>query len=145
MRRAVALVLLVGAARAGAQVRPEARLEFANTGAGNRVAAGLGLTTKLGPYLRGSALVAHDVWRDGGGTPLASVESHVRFLLDPLAEQSWGLSFAAGLGFRERPYLLVAADLEGPRMRSVRPAIQLALGGGLRLGCVLRRAATGRR
>ena len=96
-------------------------------------------------------LFRSDVWNvSDSASGQWRAESLVRFLLDPVAEKDWGLSFGVGLGYRERPYMVVAAELEGPRttvMRfaSVRPALQLALGGGARAAVLLRRAANGRR
>lgn len=132
------------AVRSEAQIRPEARLEFAGNG-GNRAEAGLGLIRPLGAYLRGGIGVSLDVWNATGAAPQGRVETHVRFLLDPLAANRWGLSLAAGLGYRDKPYMLVAADLEGPRRGKVRPAFQFALGGGMRLAFIVRGARPDRR
>jgi len=72
----------------------------------------------------------------------------VRFLLDPFRQSAFGLSLGGGLsaraepGDRVRPRLLVAMDLEGRRSaRGLVPALQVGLGGGLRVGVVLRRGA----
>jgi hypothetical protein len=46
---------------------------------------------------------------------------------------------------RWRPLLALVVDLEGPRIGSVAPAIQLGLGGGARLGVILRGADPQRR
>ncbi|MEP6989615.1 MAG: hypothetical protein ABJA80_01705 [bacterium] len=68
-----------------------------------------------------------------------------RFLLDPFRRTPFGLSAGAGLslrarhGDRIRPYLLMVADLEGPRTAAgVSPALQLGLGGGVRIGLAFR-------
>lgn len=70
-----------------------------------------------------------------------------RFLLDPFRQSPYGLSVGGGMSLRAeprdrvRPYLLLAAEVEGRRRASGWvPALQLGLGGGARLGVVLRRA-----
>lgn len=75
-----------------------------------------------------------------------------RFLLDPFRQTAYGLSLGGGMslraeqGDRVRPVLLVAVDLEGRRsMRGLVPAVQVGLGGGTRIGIVLRRGAQGAR
>lgn len=76
------------------------------------------------------------------------VDLLVRFLLDPFRQSAFGLSLGGGLsaraepGDRVRPRLLVAMDVEGRRStRGVVPALQVGVGGGLRVGVVLRRGA----
>ena len=75
-----------------------------------------------------------------------------RFLLDPYGQTAWGISAGGGLslraepGDRVRPLLLVALDIEGRRSaRGIAPAVQIGLGGGVRIGAVLRRAIGQRR
>lgn len=76
----------------------------------------------------------------------------VRFLLDPFRQTSYGLSLGGGMSLRAeqgdhvRPLLLVAAEVEGSRStRGLVPALQVGLGGGTRIGVVLRRGAQGAR
>ena len=76
------------------------------------------------------------------------VDLLVRFLLDPFRQSAFGLSLGGGVsaraepGDRVRPRLLVAMDVEGRRSaRGLVPALQVGLGGGLRVGVVLRRGA----
>lgn len=75
----------------------------------------------------------------------------VRFLLDPFAESTLGLSLGGGVSVQYAPvggwreYLTVLLDLELPRLRDVVPAAQVGLGGGLRMGLALRRYERGRR
>ena len=75
-----------------------------------------------------------------------------RFLLDPFRQTSYGLSLGGGMslraepGDRVRPVLLVAVDVEGRRSRrGLVPALQVGLGGGTRIGVVLRRGSAGAR
>jgi hypothetical protein len=74
------------------------------------------------------------------------VDLLTRFLLDPFRQNRYGLSLGGGIGLRAepgdhvRPVLLAALDLEGVRWSSGWvPALQVGLGGGARLGIVLRR------
>jgi hypothetical protein len=76
----------------------------------------------------------------------------VRFLLDPFRQTPYGLSLGGGMSLRAeprdrmRPVLLVAVDVEGRRSTNGWvPALQVGLGGGVRLGVVLRRGAAGGR
>lgn len=75
-----------------------------------------------------------------------------RFLLDPFRQTSYGLSLGGGMslraepGDRVRPVLLVAVDVEGRRSRrGLVPAVQVGLGGGTRVGVILRRGSAGAR
>jgi hypothetical protein len=69
-----------------------------------------------------------------------------RYLLDPLRQFKWG-PYAGG-GFTAQwdrranwhGDLLVLVGIEGPVRAGWRPAVELGLGGGARLGVVLRRA-----
>jgi hypothetical protein len=75
-----------------------------------------------------------------------------RFLLDPFRQTAFGLSLGGGAslraehGERARPLLLMALDIEGRRStRGLVPAVQVGLGGGVRVGVLLRRGAPGGR
>lgn len=114
--------------------------------------AGVGVNIPLGSYAR------LEVDGAGGVTRRASSDHHsgradaiVRFLLDPFAESAWGLSIGGGMsalfaeGARTREYLVVVADVEAPRVSGIVPAVQVGLGGGARVGLVLRAYRPGRR
>ena len=161
----VIAALLVAGRAAGAQVPAPARLvpEFrADVIAGDRAAvhAGAGLQVPVGYYVR-IGVVA------GGGVALGEREGPVgageesglrgsgrvdvlaRFVLDPFRQSRYGLSVGGGVSLRadegERgwPVLLVAIDVEGRRSaRGLVPAVQVGLGGGARLGIILRRASS---
>ena len=168
IRRAIT-AFAVSAAMAGAPTRahaqvpapvlqPEARLDVI---AGHRPAvhAGVGVQIPVGYYVRvgldGAVGVA--TWdrkslvgsADAPPGPLdARADLLVRFLLDPFRQSRYGLSVGGGLsaraepGDRVRPRLLVAMDLEGRRSsHGLVPAVQVGLGGGVRVGLVLRRGA----
>jgi hypothetical protein len=73
-----------------------------------------------------------------------------RFLFDPFREIPFGMSLGGGLSLpyavrdpRLRPYLTTVLDVEGRMRGSLTPALELGLGGGARIGLVLR-ASPGR-
>ena len=131
---------------AAAQTRIDLRVEAVGTRRASGAEAAIGLRTLVSPYLRAEASVGGAFWHSAEPKlPSPRTEAAFRFLLDPINEQKWGLSFAGGLGYVDSPYLLVAADLEGQPMAGWRPAFRVALGGGTRIGLVLRRAIPNRR
>ena len=114
--------------------------------------AGVGINVPLGSYVR------LELDGAGGVTRRADANHHsgradaiTRFLLDPFAESPWGLSIGGGMsaliadGARTHAYLVVVADLEAPRVGGIVPALQVGLGGGLRVGLVARAHRAGRR
>lgn len=114
--------------------------------------AGVGVNIPLGSYVR------LELDGAGGVTRRTEADHHsgrvdaiTRFLLDPFAESPWGLSIGGGMsarfadGARTHGYLVVVADLEAPRVRGIVPALQVGLGGGVRVGIVARAYRTGRR
>jgi hypothetical protein len=162
-RLLAAAALLTACAAAGAQVpkpsvQPELRLDVI-AGHQPAVQAGAGVQIPMGYYVRlgldGALGVATGNRTALIGTADAPpgrldgrVDLLVRFLLDPFRQSAYGLSVGGGLsaraepGDRVRPRLLVAADLEGRRTtHGIVPAIQLGLGGGVRIGVVVRRGA----
>jgi len=130
-------------------IQPEMRLD-AIIGHQPAVQAGLGLQVPMGYYVRVGldAAAGMPVGSDAPRRPDARADLLVRFLLDPFRQSAYGLSLGGGLsaraepGDRVRPRLLVAADLEGRRSaHGVVPAVQVGLGGGVRIGVLLRRGA----
>ena len=114
--------------------------------------AGAGVNLPLGLYVR------LEIDGAGGVTRRAGTDYHsgrgdaiARFLLDPFAESAWGFSIGGGMSAlfaenaRTREYLVVVADLEAPRIGSIIPAVQVGLGGGVRVGLVARAYRPGRR
>src|SRR4051812_45896086 len=112
---------------------------------------GLGVNLPLGSYVR------LELDGAGGVTRRAAMDHHsgrgdalVRFLLDPFAESSWGLSIGGGMsalfaeGARTREYLVVVADVEAPRVGGIVPGVQVCLGGGGGGGLVARGHSRGR-
>jgi hypothetical protein len=131
----------------------EARLDgiFARTGS---VQAGVGVTIPAGIYLR-TGLVA-GIGAGNGGLEGRS-DLVARFSLDPFRQSDWAPYAGAGLSGRyrsaevggSRAYLLVFLGIEGPLRNRASPgwvpALEVGLGGGGRVGVVLRRGIPGRR
>ena len=139
-------------------VQPEVRLDVI-AGHEPAVQVGAGLQIPMGFYVRVGLAGAVGVNTKDRSVPPGSPESPpgpldaradllIRFLLDPFRQSAYGLSLGGGLsaraepGDRVRPRLLVAIDVEGRRSsRGLVPALQLGLGGGARIGVVLRHGA----
>jgi len=132
-------------------VQPELRLDVI---AGHQPALqlGAGAQIPMGYYVRvgldGAVGAPTGANAPSPRRPDARADLLVRFLLDPFRQSAYGLSLGGGLsaraepGDRVRPRLLVAVDLEGRRSaRGLVPALQVGLGGGARVGVVLRRGA----
>jgi hypothetical protein len=118
------------------------------------VEAGFGVSIPAGIYVR-TGLVG------GVGAGRHGVESRAdfisRFSLDPFRQSRWAPYAGAGLSGRFRAtadggakaYLLVFLGLEGPlpvgQPLGWVPAVELGLGGGARVGLILRRGINGRR
>ena len=135
----------------GPIVRVEARADafFARVDAYH---AGLAASTDLGSYVRLDAIIAGGVARAGFGSG-ASGRAEVigRFLLDPFRQSRWGVYGGGGLiaradeGAGTRGYLTLLVGAELPRAGSLTPAIEVGIGGGTRVGLVLRGTRRGRR
>ena len=128
----------------------EARAEFV---ASPRIAAhaGVGVNLRAGAYARiGVAYLAGvaDV-ADVGARFSHRADATVRFLLDPFAEQRHGLYAGGGLTVRQvdgaspEGRLMLLIGVEGDPKGRVVPAVELALGDGVRVGVVLRARRTG--
>lgn len=131
----------------------EVRLDaiFARTGG---VEAGYGFTVPAGIYVRSGLVAGIGAGRHGaeGRTDLVA-----RFSMDPFRQSRWAPYAGAGLSGRYRTesdggshaYLLVFLGLEGPLALGTTqgwvPAFELGLGGGARVGVILRRGVNSRR
>jgi hypothetical protein len=118
------------------------------------VEAGIGLSVPSGIYVRSGLVAGIGAGRHGveGRTDLFS-----RFSLDPFRQSRWAPYGGAGISGRyrskldggSRAYLLVFLGVEGPlpsgRTSGIVPAFEVGLGGGARVGVVLRRANNARR
>ena len=149
MRRQAALcVLLILAVPAGAGAQSlEARLDgiFAGPSA---IHAGAGVTAAVGTYVRSGIVGGIGGSRHGisGRLDLFS-----RFHLDPFREHKWALYAGGGLTARyddnrqTRYFLLLLAGVDGPSRNGISPSIEAGLGGGGRIGVLVRRSAAERR
>jgi hypothetical protein len=131
----------------------ELRLDglFAGTSA---VEGAYGVSIPAGIYVRNGLVVGLGAGRHGleGRTDFVT-----RFSFDPFRQSRWAPYGAAGLSGRYRPtadggskaYLLILLGIEGPlplgKAVGWVPALEVGLGGGARVGFILRRAITGRR
>ena len=145
--------LVVGAQLNQQKFQSEARLDaiFARSGA---IEAGYGFTVPMGIYIRSGLVAGIGAGRHGadGRTDLIS-----RFSLDPFRQSRWAPYAGAGLSGRyrterdggSRAYLLVFLGLEGPlplgALAGWVPAVEVGLGGGARVGVILRRGIHARR
>jgi len=108
---------------------------------------------RAGPAVRLTALVAAGVARRTDGSPgddlvgSARAELVGRFLLDPSGQRRRGVYAGGGLGVRRdgagpwRDLLLLVVGIEGRARRGLVTAADLGVGGGVRVGVALRRAA----
>ena len=149
--RAVFLASLLSVARlVGAQVpSPPRYAEFrldAIMSDATSAYAGAGAVIPLGTYVRlGIDAAGGATFHDGTSRASGRVDAIARFLLDPFREAPFGLSVGGGLSLpytdgdkRIRPYLTAVVDIEARRRGSITPALQIGLGGGTRVGVVLR-------
>jgi hypothetical protein len=140
---------------ARARPRPEVRLDYLGRNP-DAVHAGVGLDLAVGTYLRVELVGAGGPsWDAGRGGASARADLLARFSFDPFRERKWGLSAGGGLSMRYdelspsddrwRALIAIVLDLEGPVAGPVTPALQVGLGGGTRIGLVLRAADRSRR
>ena len=131
----------------------ELRLDgiFAHTSA---VHAAYGFTVPAGTYVRSGFVAGVGVGRHGaeGRTDLIA-----RFSLDPFRQSRWAPYAGAGLSGRyrseldggSRAYLLVFVGFEGPLPLGGTagwvPALEVGLGGGGRVGVIMRKGINARR
>jgi len=115
---------------------------------GTAAQLGAGLVLPLGVYVRlGVDAAAGATWRHGETVGGGRVDAIARFLLDPFRESRLGFSVGGGVSApigsaepSQPPYLTAVLDLEWPRHHGLTPALQVGLGGGTRIGFVLRRS-----
>lgn len=110
----------------------------AHVGAGFNVRAGY--YARLGATLNAGALRdAQHVW-----VGAQRVDLSARFLLDPFGERSRAWYGGGGVSIAQRPgvpavtTMQLVVGLEGAQEGKVTPAVELGVGGGVRLGVVLR-------
>ena len=106
---------------------------------------GIGANVRAGYYARlGIALEAGAVQRADRWESRQRVEGVARFMFDPFAERPRGFYAGAGLGAERRGpsdvrgLLLGVVGMEGRATGRIVPSVELVVGGGTRLGVVLR-------
>ncbi|MFL5575948.1 MAG: hypothetical protein ACJ79S_08280 [Gemmatimonadaceae bacterium] len=107
----------------------------------------LGANAPLGNYVRVDALAGAGSASRGGETRFgARGDLLARFLLDPFRQSRWGPYGGGGVsaifvdGGGWHGYVVALVGLEGAPLRGLLPALEVGLGGGTRVGLVLRRA-----
>jgi hypothetical protein len=128
-------------------VAPEVRLD----GIIARVSAihfGAGITVPAGTYVRTGVITAVGFSRDGLS---GRVDAIARFHFDPFRQSRWAPYGGGGISGRfdsdekARAYILLLFGLDGPVYNGATPTFELGLGGGARIGVIVRRAAAERR
>ena len=139
--------LVLEAQAAESPVRGELRVDVI-TARATALQGGLGIGIRTGYNVRLHIAGAGGVaWKDGVRESSARGDLTLRLLLDPYAETRAGFSIGGGLsvlydGFEKtRPVGVVVLGLEGPPRSAVVWSLEGALGGGLRVGLVMRRRA----
>lgn len=128
----------------GAHPQLEGRLDLIAGGV-SAVHAGAGVNIPAGYYARVGLLAGAGARVSGDAGGSARVDAIARFLFDPFFEKRWGLSAGGGVSVRYdegagwRPFLAVVIDVEAPTRGPVIPAVQVGVGGGVRVGVALRK------
>jgi hypothetical protein len=149
------LVALVARTAAAQRLEPPPYFEYrvdAIDGRGSTVQGGLGYTVPMGIYVRVAAIGGiGPQWRDGATLLAGRTDVIARFVLDPFRQTPVALSLGGGVSLPyeqhavTRPYLTAVIDVEGRGRGGVTPAVQVGLGGGTRVGVVLRTTLLQRR
>ncbi|MEO5903337.1 MAG: hypothetical protein ABIQ55_04930 [Gemmatimonadaceae bacterium] len=109
---------------------------------------GIGILRFAGTYIRTGIVGAVGATKDGLS---ARSDAFVLFHLDPFRQSRWAPYGGAGLsghfdeGSHAKAYLLVFAGLDGPVRHGLTTSFEAGLGGGARLGVIVRQAVTERR
>lgn len=129
--------------RRGPAIRPELRADYLSSP--DAIQLGAGAAMRFSTYLRVAAVVGAGTHFDDDIERFAWRADLVgRFQLDPFHERRWAPYAAAGVSVRgasseAEEYLLLLFGVEGPLARGWVPALEAGLGGGARVGFVLRR------
>jgi len=152
--RAAAQPIVPGRASpsAGSHGRAELRLDgFVGAASGAQV--GVGVSLDAGTYVRLAIVGGAGAERRPGGAVEGSqrVEGVVRFHVDPFRQARRGWYVAGGVSAQHvagepvRPLLVALVGVEGAAHHGVASALEAGVGGGARVGLVLRRSRAGRR
>lgn len=115
---------------------------------GTAAQLGGGIVLPVGVYVRFGIDAAAGATRRYGETfGSGRVDAVARFLLDPFRESRVGVSIGGGVSApigsaepSQPPYLTAVIDVEWPRRRALTPALQVGVGGGMRIGVILRQS-----
>jgi hypothetical protein len=135
------------------RIQSEGRLDgmFARS---SGVEAAYGFTVPVGIYVRSGIVAGVGVGRHGAE---GRSDFIARFSFDPFRQTRWAPYAGAGISGRYRSeldggaqaYLLVFLGVEGPlplgELSGWVPALEVGLGGGARVGLILRRGVNARR
>lgn len=105
--------------------------------------AGAGFTVPMGTYVRSGVDAGIGSSRNGIS---GRVDGFARFHLDPLRQHKWAPYGGGGLTARfddnrsTRYYLLVFLGIDGPVAHKLSTSIEAGLGGGGRIGMIVRQA-----
>jgi len=148
LRLGAVLLLLPLSVRAQQPVSADPQWEFRADlqGTPDRGAlAGMGVNVRAGWYARvGLSASAGALYRADAWLSQQRLDATVRFLFDPFAQRARSLYGGAGVGVVRGASgdltgrLLVVVGMEGAARGRMVPAAELTLGGGVRLGVVLR-------
>lgn len=142
---ALAIPAVLGAQDAPSPWQGEGRVE-AIVARATAVHVGVGLSARISGYVRAGVVAGAGVAPAGDGRAFdARVDAVGRFLFDPYRQHRrapYAVGGASGRWSRERwrGYLVVGVGMEGPVVRGMLPALEIGLGGGVRVGVVLRAA-----
>ena len=130
--------------RVSATPQLEARFDGSFSPMGGAL-AGVGINVRAGWYTRlGLAASAGAVRVSGTLRATQRLDGTARFLFDPFAEGRRAFYAGAGLGVQRsasgevRGLLLGIVGVEGPAQGRILPSLEVSLGGGARVGVVLR-------
>lgn len=149
-------IAAVGAAASAARAQQlEARTDAA-LGRTPAVLVGVGVLADAGAYVRVGVLAGAGVaYGRAGNAPqrlgtAGEVAAVARFLVDPFRQAGRGVYAGGGVGVRaaagrREPFLLAVVGVEGRRHGGLAPAVELGVGGGIRVAAIIRRARPDRR
>src|SRR6478672_9685917 len=104
---------------------------------------GLGLSMFGGTYVRTGIVAAIGANQEG---VTGRTDGFVRFHLDPFRQSRWAPYGGAGIsgrydaGSRPKAFVLIFAGVDGPVRNGTTTSFEVGLGGGARIGVVLRQA-----
>jgi hypothetical protein len=139
-------VSCAGAQATGPSLAPELRAD-AIVAQSTAFQLGGGAALSTGDYLWLGADVGFGVVTGRTLEPSASFDVTGRFHLDSDGDVHWapylvgGMTYRADRGARGALYLLIALGVHAPARAGIVPAVEAGLGGGVRVGIVLRRVS----